>query len=103
MQKDLFGKKVTSKKRTRLEIMLTSYDKKSFNDRLERLGYLKKIFPKGFGFVSDLETSFILDEVKTTFIDGAFYQQYSFLRHLLRESFKDIIIVWGFTALPQKD
>ncbi len=73
MQKDLFGKKIVpKKKRTKLEIILQGYDKKSFGDRLERLKYLNKIFPKGFGFASDLETSYIFDEVKMAFIGGEF-------------------------------
>lgn len=73
MQKDLFGNKIgASKRETRLEKMLKSYDEKSLGDRLERLVYLNKIFPKAYGFVSDLDTAYIMDEVKMAFIDGAF-------------------------------
>jgi hypothetical protein len=73
MQKDLFGKKVVKpKSKTKLEISLAKYDSDSFNDRLERLKYLDKIFPKGYGFGADVETVYIFGEAKMAFINGEF-------------------------------
>jgi hypothetical protein len=73
MQKDLFGKKIVPKrKRTKMEIALQRYDKKSFGERLERLNCLNKIFPKEFAFSSDLETLYIFNEVKMAFVGGEF-------------------------------
>ena len=102
MQKDLFGKNVASKKKTRLEIMLASYDKKSFTDRLERLGYLKKVFPKGFGFVSDLETAYILDEAKMAFVDGAFISTILLSQAFIERKFQGYYSGLGFANIAKK-
>ena len=71
MQKDLFGKKVIQKK-TRLETSLLRYDKRSLNERVERLKYINKIIPKGYGIAADMETVYVFDEAKMTFINGEF-------------------------------
>lgn len=71
MKTDLFGTK-KRKKRTYLEINLNKYDRDTFSDRLERLKYLNSIFPKGYGFLSGMETAYVFDEAKMTFINGEF-------------------------------
>lgn len=71
MQKDLFGNKIKEKKTfSRLESSLSKYDKDSFEERHERLKFLNKIFPKGYGFAADMETVYIFDEVKMAFVNG---------------------------------
>ncbi len=73
MQKDLFGKKIIKpNSRTRFEISLSKYDKDSFDDRLYRLRYVDKIFPKGYEFGADIETVYIFDEPKMAFVNGEF-------------------------------
>lgn len=71
MKKDLFVTKI-KQKRTILEKSLVKYDRDSFEDRLKRLKFLNKIFPKGYGFLSDPETAYIFDETKMAFINGEF-------------------------------
>ncbi len=71
MGKDLFGNKI-KKRKTQLEKSLAKYDRDSFEDRLKRLRFLNKIFPKGYGFISDPETIYIFDEAKMAFINGEF-------------------------------
>lgn len=71
MEKDLFGKKVV-KKKSMLEKAIEKYDRNSFKDRLKRLKYLNEVFPKGYSFLSDIETAYIFDETKMAFINGEF-------------------------------
>ena len=73
MQQTLFNKKKdNSKKQSSEELSLTRYDKRSMPDRVQRLKFLKKVFPKGYSFGSDLETAYIFDEVKMAYINGEF-------------------------------
>ena len=73
MQKDLFGKKIIDKKRkTRLEMSLLKYDKNSLQERIERLKYINKIFPKRYGIAADMETVYVFSEAKMAFINGEF-------------------------------
>lgn len=73
MQQTLFNKKKENrKKQSSEELSLTRYDKRSMSERVQRLKFLKKIFPKGFFFGSDLETAYIFNEVKMAFINGEF-------------------------------
>lgn len=71
MDKDLFGNKII-KKKTRKEISLEKYDKKTFEERLKRLQSLDKIFPKYYSIAGDMQTIFVFDEAKMTFINGEF-------------------------------
>jgi hypothetical protein len=70
MQSELFKNVKRTKIKSRLEIELSRYDKNSFNERLDRLKYLNKIKPKNYIFAADTETVFILDELKTNYING---------------------------------
>jgi hypothetical protein len=73
MQQKLFNKKEKkSRKQSIEEVTLSRYDKRSLPDRIQRLKFLKKVFPKGHSFGSDLETAIIFDEVKMAFINGEF-------------------------------
>lgn len=55
-----------------MESALEKYDRNSFEDRLERLKWLQKVFPTGYGFAMPPETAYVFDEAKNTFVDGAF-------------------------------
>lgn len=73
MQKELFNNKTKArKKKSKDELTLEKYDQRSMPDRIERFKFLKKVFPKGYAFGSDLETAYILDETKMAFINGEF-------------------------------
>ncbi len=73
MQPELFTKKTKfTIKKTTEELTLAKYDKRSMADRIQRFKFLKKVFPKGYSFGSDLETAYIFDEAKMAFINGEF-------------------------------
>ncbi len=71
MTRDLLGRKIT-KDRPRLAPSLAKYDKDSFNDRLQRLRWLYKVFPSGYSYMMPPETAYIFGEIKNVFVDGAF-------------------------------
>ena len=71
MGQDLLGRKIT-KRNSRLESALERYDRNSFEDRLERLTWLQKVFPTGYGFAMEPETAYVFDEAKNAFVEGAF-------------------------------
>lgn len=87
LRKDLFGKPIIEKE-SYLERSLRKYDRDSFGGRLDRLKYLKNIFPKGYGFILSPESSYILDEVKITFINGQYVATImlaqAFIEHMLQ-------------------
>jgi len=71
VQKDLFGKPVRRRK-DRLEAALEKYDRETLLDRVERLRWVDKVFPKGYDFMMPPETAYIFDEAKMAFLNGEF-------------------------------
>ncbi len=72
-EKNLFGEPVKKKTRkTRLEASLENYHKDTFQEKLERLKFLDKVFPKDSGIMADPETVYVFTEAKMTFINGEF-------------------------------
>jgi hypothetical protein len=70
-EKDLFG--YTKKpRRPRLEAALLKHDRESLDARLERLRHLQRIFPRGYSFLSAVETAYIFNEAKMAYINGLF-------------------------------
>jgi hypothetical protein len=70
-ERDLFG--YTKKtRRPRLEAAIFKHDRETLAGRIERLRHLQTIFPKGYGFLSSLETAFVFDEAKMSYINGQF-------------------------------
>lgn len=70
-EKDLFG--YTKKtRRPRLEAAILRHDRETLDGRVQRLRHLQTIFPKGYGFLSSLETAFLFDEAKMSYINGQF-------------------------------
>jgi hypothetical protein len=51
---------------------MLKYDRETLPARLDRLRHLQTIFPKGYSFLSALETAFVFDEAKMTYINGEF-------------------------------
>lgn len=73
LEKNLFGELVKKKKvKSRLESSLEKYDKDTFEERLERLVFINKIFPKEFGILADPETVYVFGEAKMAFVNGEF-------------------------------
>lgn len=58
MEKDLFGKPI-QKRRSRLEIQLSKYDRETFDERLERLKFIESIAPRGYLMMGSFEAIFI--------------------------------------------
>ena len=70
-EKDLFGY-VKKTRRSRLESALIKNDRETLSARLDRLRHLQSIFPQGYGFLSGVETAYIFDEAKMTYLNGQF-------------------------------
>ena len=68
-QKDLFGKPIRQRK-SRQQILLEKYDRETLDKRIDRLKWVEKIFPKGYGFLMPPETSYVFNEAKMSFING---------------------------------
>jgi hypothetical protein len=87
MRKDLLGHPL--KERTPyLSRTLRKFDRDTFPSRLERLQHLQTIFPKGYWFGLPLESAYIMDEVKMTFVNGNYIAtvmlSQAFIEHILQ-------------------
>lgn len=69
--RDLFGTVIKSKI-DKYERALRKHDRKTFYERLKRLRFLNTIFPKGYQVTTDIESIYIYDEAKMTYINGEF-------------------------------
>lgn len=74
INKDIFGNAIKEKKKrkTKLEKYLTDYDNDTFNDRLARLTFVNKMYPKGLILAGDMEFVFTFGEIKECYINGHF-------------------------------
>ena len=70
-EKDLFGQK-KRKRKGHYESILCKYDRDSFNERLQRLRWLFRVFPKGYSFMMPIEPASIFDEAKMAFVNGEY-------------------------------
>jgi hypothetical protein len=70
-EKDLFGY-IKNTRRPRLETAVLKHDRETLDARLERLRHLQTIFPRGYGFLSGVETALVFDEAKMAYINGLF-------------------------------
>lgn len=96
---DLFGKSTPPKKRqTRLEKELVQYDKNSFDERLKRLQFIVKVFPKGYEFLGQMELIFTFDEAKSSFINGEFIASI-----ILAQSFIEKVLHAHFAQLGHEE
>ena len=103
MQQTLFNKnRENSKKQSREELSLTRYDKGSMPDRVLRLKFLKKIFPKGYYFGSDLDTAYIFDEVKMAYINGEFISTILLSQAFIERRLQMHYISLGFDNIANK-
>lgn len=89
MKKDLLRRPLKAKM-PYLAPTLQRFDKRTFQERLERLQHLQTIFPKGYGFLLPAESAFVLSEVKMCFINGQFIATImlaqAFIEHTLQAS-----------------
>ena len=72
MQQRLFRDDIGKRRKPALERSLHRYDEQEFEGRLERLNYLKKVFPSGIAFGADFETIIVFEEVRSAFVNGEF-------------------------------
>ena len=95
VKKDLFGNPVHEKKKraTKLEKSLTKYDKETFSDRLKRLTFINKIYPKGLILAGDMEFVFTFGEIKECYINGHFIATI-----ILTQSFIEKIFIEFFNS-----
>jgi hypothetical protein len=70
-EKDLFGKPIRERK-CRQQTALEKHDRESLEERIVRLKWVEKIFPKGYGFLMPPETVYVFNEAKMAFINGEF-------------------------------
>jgi len=101
MTKNLFGN-TFKKRKSLLEARLAKYDRDSFNDRLERLKYLQKIFPKGLAFSSRLETAYVFDEAKMAFINGEFISTIMLAQAFIEHRLQSLLIAKGLVKESKK-
>lgn len=93
-KKDLFGKTINEviKRPTRLEKALNDYDKSTYNERLRRLTYINKIYPKGLLLAGDMEFVFTFGEIKECFISGHFIATIILTQSFIEKIFHDFFI-----------
>lgn len=74
INKDIFGNAIKEKKKrkTKLEKYLTDNDIDTFDDRLARLTFVNKMYPKGLILAGDMEFVFTFGEIKECYINGHF-------------------------------
>ena len=70
-QRDLFGKPIR-RMRPRYEAALERGEKRSLPARAARVRWLSEIIPKNKGFVMPLETYYVFEEAKSSFVYGHF-------------------------------
>ncbi|MEW5980162.1 MAG: hypothetical protein AB1898_30575 [Acidobacteriota bacterium] len=70
-ERDLFGKPVR-KRRPRYEWSLSRADKATLPNRAERVRWLEGVIPKNLGLLIPLETHFVFEEAKSSFVYGCF-------------------------------
>ena len=104
MNKDLFGNKITVKKRkSRLENSLEKNDKISFNDRLQRLKYLNNIFPKYSALSGDIETIYLYTESKIAFINGEFISTILLCQSLIERKLQEHFSSLGLDKIAKRE
>lgn len=81
-QKDLFGNK-TQSTYDKLVDNLQKHDNRTLKNRVERLKFLNTICPSNISMLGDMESIFILQEARLTFLNGAFMLQFFYAKLLL--------------------
>lgn len=101
--KDLFGEKASSKRRfTKLEKSLRDYDMKSFDDRLTRLKYIHKIFPKGYSFFGQMDLLFTFEEAKHSFINGQYIGAIVLAQSFIEKMFNSFFAEQGHDKIAKR-
>jgi hypothetical protein len=70
------------------------YDKRTFSNRLLRLDYVTKIFPRGLMYMLPPESAFVFEEAKMSFINGQFVStillSQAFIEHMFQNYVQSI-------------
>lgn len=95
VKKDLFGQPVKERKKrtSRLEKYLIEYDRDTFSDRLTRLTFINKMYPKGLILAGDMEFVFTFGEIKECYINGHFIASI-----ILTQSFIEKVFIEFFNS-----
>lgn len=92
---DLFGRSARPAK-TRIKQALERHDRASMEARLARMRWLQRTFPSRQGFMMPLDTFFVFEEAKATFLNGQHIATVvlscSFVEHRLGA----VLTEWGF-------
>lgn len=93
-KKDLFGNTIKEKVKrpTKLERFLVEYDKITFSDRLIRLNFINKTYPKGLLLAGDMEFVFTFGEIKECFINGHFIATIVLTQSFIEKIFTDLFL-----------
>ena len=100
VQKDLFGEPIKEdkpKKNIRLRKGLKKYDEETLEERLERLIFLRKIWPQNLLISGEMEFVFTLGEIKDCFIKGHFIAVIVLTQSFIEKIFVDFFIEKGFS------
>ena len=95
MEKDLFGRKIRRRK-SKLEKILEKYDKKTLDERVERLELIQKIIPKGYTVTGSVESAYIFDETKMTFLNGEFISTILLSQAFIERKFQEMLMFRGY-------
>ena len=100
---DLFGKsKIPKTKIGKLEKGLLKYDQSTFEERLNRLKYIQKIYPKDLWIGGDREFVYTFSEAKDCYVAGHFIATIiltqSFIEKILHQFFEQK----GLDSIAQK-
>jgi hypothetical protein len=71
VEKDLFGKPI-KRRRPRYEAALEGGDRATLPTRAERVRWLEAVVPRRYGFAMPLETFYVFEEAKASFVYGQF-------------------------------
>lgn len=101
---NLFGENVPQKKKrpTRLEKVLLDFDKNSFEERLSRLQFVDKVFPKGHSFLGQMELIYTFEEAKNSFINGQFIATIILAQSFIEKVFHVHFAELGYEAVAKK-
>jgi hypothetical protein len=87
---DLFGHR-PKRRRSRIESALLASDRETLADRLARCHIVRKLIPKGYGYMLPPESAFVFEEARCCFIDGTFVATIllcqAFIEHTLQSYF----------------
>jgi hypothetical protein len=100
---DLFGKvKKAQPHRTRLEKALRKFDEATFEERLNRLKWVDKIYPKGILLSGEMEFVFTFSEVKDSYIAGYYIAAIVLAQAFIEKIFHQHFVSQGLSSTANR-